>query len=707
MFTNAERVQIGRNVIAAGKETQLRQEAERRRSYSAVYSREASRAVQEIGPLPEVVDPKRRKACTRNFRRFCSTYFPDSFHMQWSEDHKRVIKKIQTAVLSGGLFAMAMPRGSGKSTLCETAALWAVLYGHRRFPMIIGADAGAATSCLDSIKASIESNELLCDDFPEVCFPVAQLDGSLQRANGQRIDGQRTHIRWTQNQIVLPYVEGSAASGSTIRVAGLTGRLRGAKHKLLTGEVIRPDLVLLDDPQTDESAKSADQNNTRENLINGAVLGLAGPNVKISGLCACTVIEENDLAERLLDRKRNPHWQGERTKMVYKWPKNVELWDEYREVLEDGLRRGDAGKAGRKFYTDNRQAMDEGAEVAWPQRKGGDLSAIQHAFNLRFERGDVAFFAEFQNEPLKEDDDTLAIIEAPALAEKTNGHKRGVVPASCEHLTAFVDVQKACLWFTVVAWERSTFSGYVVDYGAWPDQKRRYFTLRDVKHTLQKSAPGSEFEGALWNGLENVSNLILGRDWGRDDGSVMSVDRMLVDANWGQSTDTVKGWARSTKYRSRVIPSHGKYVGASSKPISEYRKQKGDWIGHEWMMPGRATGATRHVLYDTNHWKTFLHDRLLSRMGDPGAMSLYDAKPAWHKMISEHVTAEYRVRTSGRGRRLDEWKLRPGAPDNHLLDCLVGSCVAASMIGVQLRVKSQEAVPSTRSQRKKVSYLKV
>ena len=30
------------------------------------------------------------------------------------------------AVLSGGLFALAMPRGSGKSTLAETAAIWSM-----------------------------------------------------------------------------------------------------------------------------------------------------------------------------------------------------------------------------------------------------------------------------------------------------------------------------------------------------------------------------------------------------------------------------------------------------------------------------------------------------------------------------------------------------------------------------------------------------
>ena len=33
---------------------------------------------------------------------------------------------------------------------------------------------------------------------------------------------------------------------------------------------------------------------------------------------------------------------------------------------------------------------------------------------------------------------------------------------------------------------------------------------------------------------------------------------------------------------------------------------------------------------------------------------------------------------------MDEWKAKPGHPDNHWLDCLVGCAVAASMCGARL-----------------------
>jgi hypothetical protein len=56
-----------------------------------------------------------------------------------------------------------------------------------------------------------------------------------------------------------------------------------------------------------------------------------------------------------------------------------------------------------------------------------------------------------------------------------------------------------------------------------------------------------------------------------------------------------------------------------------------------------------------------------------------------HRLLAEHLTAEYRVKTEGRGRSVDEWKSRPERGDNHWLDCLVGCAVAGSMQGASLR----------------------
>ncbi|MEX2217300.1 MAG: hypothetical protein WD749_00955, partial [Phycisphaerales bacterium] len=65
----------------------------------------------------------------------------------------------------------------------------------------------------------------------------------------------------------------------------------------------------------------------------------------------------------------------------------------------------------------------------------------------------------------------------------------------------------------------------------------------------------------------------------------------------------------------------------------------------------------------------------------PGALTLFGREPARHRLLAEHLTSEYRVRTEGRGRSVDEWKLRAEKAENHWLDCLVGAAVAASMEG--------------------------
>lgn len=654
---------------------------ERARARSA----DLSLSGRDIGELPPVVNVDRKAAAERGFRYFCEAYFAPTFSLPWSPDHLKVIAKIEQAVLEGGLFAMAMPRGSGKTSLCETACLWALVYGHRPFVALVGADEEHAANMLDSIKAELENNDLLLEDFPEVVYPIHSLEGIHQRSAGQLYQGKQTHIGWTAREIVLPTMPGSPASGAIIRVAGITGRIRGMKHKRTDGTSIRPSLVLIDDPQTDESARSPSQCATRERILAGAILGLAGPGKKIAGLMTLTVVRPEDMADRILNRDKHPQWQGERTRMVYAWPTNDGLWARYAEIWRAGM-QADRGITGAtEFYGENRQAMDAGAVIAWPQRYHPDeLSAIQHAYNLKLDRGEAAFFAEYQNDPLPEDAGDQDLLTADQIAAKTSGYGRGEVPIGCTHLTMFIDVQAKALFWLIAAWE-DDFTGHVIDYGTEPDQKTGYFTLRDVRRTLADAAPHAGLEGAVYSGLERLIAGTVGRDWRRDDGAMVRIERCLIDANWGSSTDVVYQFCRQSGHSAVLIPSHGRYVGASSIPFSEYKRKRGDRVGLNWRIP-TVTGrrAIRHVLFDTNYWKSFIHARLAVPMGDPGCLSLFGRKPEQHRLIAEHLTSEYRVKTEGRGRTVDEWKLRLDGIDNHWLDGLVGTAVAASMQGCVL-----------------------
>ena len=643
-----------------------------------------SLAGRDIGELPAIVDPERKLRAETDFRFFCEVYFPQTFHLAWSPDHLKVIGRIEQAVLHGGLFAMAMPRGSGKTTICECACIWAVLYGHREFVCLIGSDEGHAMDMLDSIKMEFDGNELLLADFPEVVFPIQALQGIANRCSGQLYQGERTHIGWTAKEVVLPTIPGSKAGGAIIKVAGITGRIRGMKYKRSDGQTVRPSLVVLDDPQTDESARSLTQCANRESILAGAVLGLAGPGKKISGIMPCTVIRPGDMADNILDRDKHPEWNGERTRMVYSFPTNEKLWDRYAELRSEGMRAGDSGAAATEFYRQHREEMDVGAVVAWAERFNHDeLSAIQHAMNLKLQ-DEAAFYAEYQNEPLPEETVDDDLLTADQVAAKTNGMRRCEIPIGCNHLTMFVDVQQKLLFYVVAAWE-DDFTGYVVDYGTYPDQKRPYFTLRDARLSLAAVADGTGLEGSIYSGLEALTQNLFSREWPRDDGAGMRIERCLIDANWGHSTDVVYQFCRQSPHSAVLMPSHGRFVGASSIPFSEYKRKPGDRVGLNWRIPNvRGKRAVRHVVFDTNWWKSFVHARLAVAMGDRGCLSLFGARAETHRLIAEHITAEYFVKTEGRGRTVDEWKLRPEQSDNHWLDCLVGCAVAASIQGAEL-----------------------
>jgi phage terminase large subunit GpA-like protein len=192
-------------------------------------------------------------------------------------------------------------------------------------------------------------------------------------------------------------------------------------------------------------------------------------------------------------------------------------------------------------------------------------------------------------------------------------------------------------------------------------------------------------EGSIYAGLEALTGDLLGREWQRDDGAAMKIGRCLIDANWGHSTNVVYQFCRQSPHSAILLPSHGRFVGASTIPFSEYKRRPGDRVGLNWRVPSiRGKRAIRHVIYDTNWWKSFTHARLGVAMGDRGCLSIFGDRPDTHRMFAEQVTAEYFIRTEGRGRTVDEWKLRPEQSDNHWLDCLVGCAVGASMQGVVL-----------------------
>jgi hypothetical protein len=146
----------------------------------------------------------------------------------------------------------------------------------------------------------------------------------------------------------------------------------------------------------------------------------------------------------------------------------------------------------------------------------------------------------------------------------------------------------------------------------------------------------------------------------------------------------VHQFCRQSEHAAVLMPARGHGITASQKPISEYDRHRGDRIGHHWWIPSvRRKRTLRHVEVDTNYWKTFVHERLATAMGDPGCLSVFGRKAVQHRLFAEHLSAEIRIQTEGHGRTVDEWKLPAHRPDNHWLDCVVGCAAAGSMEGAE------------------------
>lgn len=659
---------------------------EEHKARAADAQRENSRSGREIGPLPAIKNKSRRSRCLKSLRKFCETYLKTTFPLGWSDAHLEAIAKLEEAVLRGGQFGMAMARGSGKSSLCLAACLWAALGGHRAFTVLIGATEADAEESLAIIAAELDDNDLLYEDFPEVCHPIRCLEGIHQRR--LLLNGAPVSMDLKNKEICLPDVKGSKCAGYVIKVAGLTGRVRGMKHKTPDGRTVRPSLVILDDPQTDESANSPAQCETRERIVNGAVLGLAGPRETIAAVMPCTVIAEGDMADRILDRKRNPQWRGQRTAFMTQMAATDspahKLWLEYCDIRRKCQREDRSTDEATEFYRANREAMDAGYLASWEWRfNEGELSATQNAWNVICDRGEAAFYAEYQNQPMKRQESADLQLSADLVASRLNRCERGVVAASLSRLTGFIDVQGKALYWLVAAWSDS-FSGAVVDYGAWPEQGLSYFTLNQVKRTIQVAFPDAGPEAQIYAALKACTEMLARREWHTESGATVRLERLLIDANWGDSTDTVKLFCRQSPDGGILLPSHGRYVGASAPALNERAVGQGDRIGTHWRIPAPDRARpVRHVVWDTNYWKSFVAGRLRCAMGSLGALTLFGDRPETHRMLCDHLTAEYATKVEARGRTVDEWRLYPGR-DNHFWDCLVGSAVAASISGCSL-----------------------
>ena len=646
-------------------------------AYDASEKAEARQIARErhscIGPIPAAANLARRAKYEFDLAGFLLEYLPDAFPDPFSEDHLALIATIQRVILEGGRYIDCQPRGFGKSTICEGAVLWCALYGHRQMVPLISTVKATAMKSMRSIVSELTNNDRLLEDFPAVCFPVRELAGVAQRVGSQTYiasDGEatKTKMEWKQDEIVLPTVEGSKASGVVICVYGIDSRkARGLRYKRADGVQVRPSFILIDDPQDNKIAGKFGRIAKLLDDLNRSILMSGGHKRKLACVIVATVIERNDFCDTLL---KDRNWIGRRVKMLKAMPDNMALWlGEYKRLRQD-YREGDAedkSEAERKataFYLHNRAEMDRGAVASWAHCKAeNEVSALQHAMNLLIDLGERSFASECQNEPL---DQYSATGQAPLEARDiiTHGTEllRGECPLWGHTLTAFIDVgQRTHVHFVIAAYG-GKFTGHVLDYGV----------------VEVKQGPATGVEAAVMDALERAAQSIVSRAFpGENKTAERRVERILVDSGW--QSRLVYNFCREKErqFPGLFRPSRG-YSGEryrSPRPGSGARR------GDRWHLSLSENRAANILSFDADHWKGFVDARWRVGVGGFGCLTLFKGD---HLVFGQHCTAERPAkRLTKNGEEIDVWRLLPGR-ENHFLDCLSGTMVAASTCGVTL-----------------------
>jgi hypothetical protein len=630
------------------------------RSSQASLMKDSRTEERDIGKIPEVKNPERRAKGKRSFSYFCKTYNPNAFYFEFSEDHLEAIKRIEQCVLFGLLFAFAMPRGSGKSTLCKMAVLWAALYAHRFYIYLIAATGEKAKDLMRDIKVFLEL-PLIQEDFPEVAYPIKKLENISHRCKGQLSEGQNTNIVWKDGEIVFPTIEGCNTSGIRIVCCGITSEaLRGSAKAQKDGSILRPDLSLIDDPQTDESARSHSQNRQRMKVINGTILEMAGPGKTMAAMMPCTCIEKGDMVDTCLDRNLNPHWRGHRTKALISEPVNQEAWDKYKEIYNEVLQMEEPDfSISNNYYLEHRTILDEGGIASWLERfKEDEVSAIQSAMHVKL-KDPAVFYSEYQNDPQEEGESDYRISTKMVL-ESLNGLKKNESDDTHNIETVSVDLNDYALNWAYCC-TSNKMSTQVADYG----------TYKGKNGAIWSEEFGITREEAFTTELTYLCKYL---------NSIYPNAAIGVDGNWETETAFAvvnqlirKGFKvyimRGRPHKLYKAPNAKRLIGVER---DNCHLQKRDNETKE-----------QQIVFNSHYWHMKTQQGIRITNGAPGSVSVWGNDPKIHKRFADHFCWDrllgYFVKD---GRITYDWSHGVGKFDtNDLFDAVSMCQVLANYLG--------------------------
>ncbi len=625
----------------------------------------------------ECADKTRRDEALADPLQFMETYFADRFFMAHAQHHLEMIAAICYVAQYGGDQALSAPRGEGKTTTCTVVLIYAMLKGWVRFPVIVAQTSPHAERIFKDIKNQFENNELLAADFPEICDPVRALEGAPQRGNTQKHNGEPTRIEWKAGHLVMPRIvvdgEVSKFAGVALTYFGLDSAIRGV---IINGS--RPDFVLIDDPETRESAASPHQIAIRSQIIDRDIAGLGAPQKRIARVMLCTIQNQYCLAYQYTDNKQKASWSGKRFKMLNEWPKHREMWDEYLMRRTVGQQEGDKeGRDATQYYIDNKEQMNVGASVSNPNRFDPtvmpdgwnvEVDALQHCWNIIADFGMDSFLTECQNDPPEEAGAEGSGLTAHSVLTSQNGLQRGEFHRDVQFVTAAIDLGKYVCHWVLIGWLPDA-TGTIVDYGVAEVAGMGTQTGREAQ------------ELALFNTLLQWRTEIMD----------VEIQPQLVLIDSGDFTETAYAFVRDVGGSPFMVAK-----GTGGRSFRHGRSSATRRVGKNWFANHLPESGVWLYSPDTAPGKDFVHQRFLTPTIDeagvirPATLSLYNAKGdrKRHMSYGHHIVAEERREEFVAGKGLKRWWHQKNR-NNHWLDATYMACAAAGMLGMSLPIGEQ------------------
>lgn len=307
---------------------------------------------------------------------FSLCYLSDHFDKPFCDFHIDLIEQVKTLTSqyscqtkeeqerlrkdkTGKKLLCIAPRGHGKSRIISVLLnTWNLVYKKSPFVVCISANDSLAQSFLDQVKAALESNENILQDF-----------GNLKGKT------------WNASQIEL-------TNGTCLIAKGINSKLRG-----LSFNEWRATTIVMDDIEDDKQANSEVSTEQIKHIFRNTIMSMGDRYSDFVFLG--TIISESTLINEIY--KSGTGWKKLFFKSVYSFSDSP-LWEEWEKIYTD-LSNVNCLEDADQFFQEHKEEMLANTKVLWPEKND-----YYYLMRKKIDDGSHAFYAEQQNDPRSSSD---------------------------------------------------------------------------------------------------------------------------------------------------------------------------------------------------------------------------------------------------------------------------------------------------------------